>query len=204
MKVYNYISDTKEFYLEEEAVLSPLEKGVYLVPANATTIKPLKNKNGFAVCFNIDKQKWEYIEDNREKTVYSKTTKEELKVDYLGKIKDEHTLLIPKQFDKWSEDTQSWVEDEILKNEYLTIQKKAEKVEQLSTLVVTTSQGNIFDGNETARLNMVSAIQSAELLGQISSNWKLADNTVKKISLNELKEALALSIQKVGEIVTNE
>jgi len=88
------------------------------------------------------------------------------------------------------------------KEEEITLQKKAKKVEQLNTLVVTTSQGNTFDGNETARLNMVSAIQSAELLGQISNNWKLADNTVKEISLNELKEALALSIQKVGEIVT--
>ncbi|KLE05568.1 DUF4376 domain-containing protein [Aliarcobacter butzleri] len=197
MKFYQYSIDTKEFIGEIEILHKILE-----LP-NATQIKPLKQKDSFAVCFNENSQKWEYVEDNRNKTVYSKTTKEELKVDYLGKIKNEHSLLVPKQFDKWSEDTQSWIEDKILKNEYLTIQKKAEKIEQLSTLVVTTSQGNIFDGNETARLNMVSAIQSAELLGQISNNWKLADNTVKEISLNELKEALALSIQKVGEIVTN-
>ncbi|CAM3514263.1 hypothetical protein [Arcobacter aquimarinus] len=198
-KVYKYSINTKE--LREELEINR-NYGTNL--PFTTSIKPLENKNGFTQCFNETSQKWEYVEDNRDKTVYSKTTKGSLEVDYLGTLKAEHTLLVPKQFDKWSEDTQSWIEDEILKNEYLTIQKKAEKVEQLSTLVVITSQGNTFDGNETARLNMVSAIQSAELLGQISSNWKLADNTVKEISLNELKEALALSIQKVGEIVTNE
>ena len=47
-----------------------------------------------------------------------KTTKEELKVDYLGKIKDEHTLLIPKQFDKWDEISKNWIEDIELKKEY--------------------------------------------------------------------------------------
>ncbi|MDN5062308.1 hypothetical protein O8C86_10710 [Aliarcobacter butzleri] len=197
-KIYKYDIETKEFTEELE-----INENYGLNLPFTTSIKPKATKTGFTQCFNETSQKWEYVEDNRDKTVYSKTTKEELKVDYLGKIKDEHSLLVPKQFDKWSEDTQSWIEDEILKNEYLTIQKKAKKVEQLNTLVVTTSQGNIFDGNETARLNMVSAIQSADLLGQISNNWKLADNTVKEISLNELKEALALSIQKVGEIVTN-
>ncbi|MDN5054436.1 hypothetical protein [Aliarcobacter butzleri] len=196
IKIYRYDITTKEFLQELE-----INEAYGTNLPFTTTVKPFTKKEGFAVCFNGTK--WEYVEDNRNKTVYVKATKQELKVDYLGKIKDEHTLLIPSQFDKWSEDTQSWIEDEILKNEYLTIQKKAKKVEQLNTLVVTTSQGNIFDGNETARLNMVSAIQSADLLGQISNNWKLADNTVKEISLNELKEALALSIKKVGEIVTN-
>lgn len=198
-KIYRYDIETKEFLQELE-----INKNYGSNLPFTTDIEPLEKKDGFIQYFNETKKEWEYVEDNRDKTVYSKTTKGSLEVDYLGTLKAEHTLLVPKQFDKWSEDTQSWIEDEILKNEYLTIQKKAEKVEQLSTLVVTTSQGNTFDGNETARLNMVSAIQSAELLGQISSNWKLADNTVKEISLNELKEALALSIQKVGKIVTNE
>lgn len=118
MKVYHYTADEKEFYLEEEANLSPLEKDVYLIPANATTIKPKATKSGFTQCFNVTSQKWEYVEDNREKTVYSKTTKGKIEVDYLGALKDEHTLLEPKQFDKWDEDTQSWIEDEALKKEY--------------------------------------------------------------------------------------
>lgn len=79
--------------------------------------------------------------------------------------------------------------------------KKAEKELRLSQIVVTTSTGNVFDGNETARNNMVSAIMSAELFNRTEDSWKLADNSTKLISLDELKEALALAIQEVGSIV---
>ena len=111
MKVYKYDIQTKEFLQELEINES---YGTNL--PFTTTVKPLAKKEGFAVCFNGTK--WELVEDNRNKTVYSKTTKEELKVDYLGKIKDEHTLLIPKQFDKWDVVSKSWVEDDTLKKEY--------------------------------------------------------------------------------------
>lgn len=79
---------------------------------------------------------------------------------------------------------------------------KAIKNFMLSSMTVTTTAGNVFDGNETARNNMLSAIQSASFLGQTEATWKLADNSSKIVTLDELKEALALSITKVGEIVT--
>lgn len=71
----------------------------------------------------------------------------------------------------------------------------------LDGITVTTQAGNTFDGNETARNNMMCAIMAADIIGQKESDWKLADNTVAHITLDELKEALALSIQRVGEIV---
>ena len=79
---------------------------------------------------------------------------------------------------------------------------KTEKEYKLRTIVVTTQNGNTFDGNETARNNMTSAIISADVIGRTEEYWKLADNTVKLIQLAELKEALALSTQEVGSIVT--
>ena len=78
---------------------------------------------------------------------------------------------------------------------------QTEKEYRLSNLVVTTTKGNTFDGNETARNNMISAILSAELIGKTEEYWKLADNSTKLIQLTELKEALSLSIQEVGNIV---
>lgn len=118
MKVFNYSKDTFELVDENEAVVNPLEKGKYLIPAFSTTIKPKSTKAGFTQCFDETLQKWEYVEDNREKTVYSKTTKEKIEIDYIGKIKEEDTLLEPKQFDKWNKDTQSWIEDIELKKEF--------------------------------------------------------------------------------------
>jgi hypothetical protein len=104
IKIYKYDITTKEFIQELE-----INEAYGTNLPFTTTIKPLAIKDGFTVVFNGTK--WEYLEDNRSKIVYVKATKEELKVDYIGKIKDEHTLLVPKQFDKWSEDTQSWIED---------------------------------------------------------------------------------------------
>jgi len=74
---------------------------------NTTEIKPLKEKENFAICFIKDK--WEYVEDNRTKTVYSIIDKTESKVDYLGSIKDGFTLLVPGQFDEWKND--KWIEN---------------------------------------------------------------------------------------------
>lgn len=111
MKVYKYDTQTKEFIQELEI---SEQYGINL--PFTTAIKPPAKKDGFAICFNEDK--WEYVEDNRNKTVYVKATKDELKIDYLGKIKDEHTLLVPKQFDKWDEVSKSWIEDIELKKEY--------------------------------------------------------------------------------------
>lgn len=110
-KIYRYDITTKEFIQELE-----INEAYGTNLPFTTTVKPLAKKEGFAVCFNVTK--WELVEDNRNKTIYVKDTKEELKVDYLGKIKDEHTLLIPKQFDKWDEVSKSWVEDDTLKKEY--------------------------------------------------------------------------------------
>ncbi|MDP2153793.1 MAG: DUF4376 domain-containing protein [Methylotenera sp.] len=79
---------------------------------------------------------------------------------------------------------------------------KKDKLVALNTITVTTSSGKVFDGNETARNNMMSAIISAEFVGQTSAEWTLADNTKAVVTVDEVKEALALSIQRVGQIVT--
>ena len=80
------------------------------------------------------------------------------------------------------------------------IELKAAKELALNSITVTVN-GNSFDGNETARGNMTSAILSAEVIGKTEDTWKLADNTSAVITISELKEALALSIQEVGRIV---
>ncbi len=111
MKIYNYMFDTKEFLYEEQALKNPLEKNAFLIPANATKIKPLPKKEGFALCFNEEQQKWEYLEDNRKKTAYEKTSKKEIEIDYLGSLKEEHTFLKPEKNSIWDEKTKNWLID---------------------------------------------------------------------------------------------
>lgn len=96
-----------------------------------------------------------------------------------------------------------YVEKEKTDEELARIAKK-EKETLLKNIVITTSFGNKFDGHESARLNMSNAIQASKILGKTSNKWKLADNSIKEITLEELEEALALAIQKVGDIITGE
>jgi len=89
--------------------------------------------------------------------------------------------------------------EEELESQRLAELKRA-KTDALTKIVVEVD-GKSFDGNETARLNMISAIQASELLDITENAWKLADNSVATVSVADLKEALALAIQEVGRIV---
>lgn len=63
MKIHHYCSETKELVYSEDAIESPLEPGVYLIPANATDIKPGKSRKGFTQVF--DGESWSYLPEGQ-------------------------------------------------------------------------------------------------------------------------------------------
>jgi hypothetical protein len=69
MLVYNYAPETGEYLGTSEAHESPLEPGVYLVPACATTTAPPDAQTGCARCWNGSD--WAQVEDHRGQTVYA-------------------------------------------------------------------------------------------------------------------------------------
>ena len=78
---------------------------------------------------------------------------------------------------------------------------KQAKLEALANLTVTTTNGNVFDANSDSITNMMAALQASTIVNKIETSWKLADNTIVTITIDELKEALALSIQAKGNII---
>ena len=73
MKIYHYHPDYKYFYCESEADPSPLEPGVFLIPAHATDIKPPTCELNQIQIFN--ETSWDIIEDKRG-TYYSIQTQQ--------------------------------------------------------------------------------------------------------------------------------
>lgn len=83
----------------------------------------------------------------------------------------------------------------------VTEQAKQDKLKALDSITVTTTSGKVFDGRDKDQIRMLSAIQASTLLGLTSSQWKLANNVVVPVTLDELREAHALAIQAVGSII---
>lgn len=63
MKIHNYDNKSGEYLSTDVADESPLEPGIYIIPASATEIEPPESKEGFARIFNMGM--WEFITDKR-------------------------------------------------------------------------------------------------------------------------------------------
>lgn len=63
--IYNYAPDTRIFTGASQAEESPLEPGVYLIPAQATTIAPPTVTDGRLARYDVDKGAWETVVDTR-------------------------------------------------------------------------------------------------------------------------------------------
>lgn len=167
---------------------SPLEPGVYIEPTHSTDLPPIPLDEGSEGQYNhFDGEKWTLKDDTR--GIWFKPDRSWVEVLSLTEVIDP----------TWARIKPTLTQEEL--DKLVAIEVKNKKVETLNSITVTTSSGKVFDGNEAARNNMISAILSAEFIGQTSAEWKLADNTKAVVTLDEVKEALALSIQRVGEIV---
>ncbi|MBP9528901.1 MAG: hypothetical protein KBE71_11170 [Laribacter sp.] len=68
---------------------------------------------------------------------------------------------------------------------------KQARADAVARIRVTTSAGNVFDGDERAQDRMARAI--AAMAAGDSIAWVLADNSVVTVSISELQEALRLA-----------
>lgn len=77
--------------------------------ANSTDIKPPKIPKSKIAVFDLSAQKWSIVNDYRNMTAYNIIDQSEVKIDYVGDIKDGFTLLKPNSiYETWSDNT--WVD----------------------------------------------------------------------------------------------
>jgi len=88
----------------------------------------------------------------------------------------------------------------IKKTPILKFHSNVLKHNSVAQIKVTTASGKVFDGDETSQDRMARAISIASISGQIQTQWKLADNTIVMVTLDELKEALTLAGQEMSRI----
>jgi len=211
MKIYNYDRDTKEYTDESIARENPLEKGKYLVPANATSLEVLPAKDGFAVCFNKALEKWEYMEDNRGQGVYAISDKKSTTVDYMGALKDGFTKLKPDEFSKWEVDR--WVENTEMK----LIDTKSKAIANINTSCkneiisgfISSALGveHFYESEETDQLNLVGAVSSGiaqpfKCSGDNGQTWGYEIHTADQLKqlLQDGAVVKATHLQKANQL----
>lgn len=102
MKAYKY-SQTGEFLYEIQCQESPREPGQFLIPANVTTVAPPEEQEGKARVW--EGSAWEYVTDNRGKTMYSVTDSRQTSVmsNVLGaNVPEGWTLTPPPDAEKYT------------------------------------------------------------------------------------------------------
>ena len=89
--------------------------------------------------------------------------------------------------------------DSVELDRYLTKLTTVTVAEAIAKMTVGVN-GKVFGANEVARMNMLSAVVSAEFMNATETVWKLEDDTTVVVTLLELKEAVALALQKFGAL----
>lgn len=115
MQIYNYDENTNEFLYTSEARPNPLEKGKFLIPANATEIQPIEVLSDEVAIF--DGKNWNKKIDLRGSKIYNKDTGQEFTLNSLGEIPTQFTTIKPEALFKPKFENEKWVETAIIYND---------------------------------------------------------------------------------------
>ena len=188
---YLFDEKTKEFKNEVKAQLDPLEsekagKAIYLLPANATWLKPMPKD----VCVAIwNGETWDMVEDNRKKEYWLTEDKygapaREMKE--LGPLPEGAMLTAPER---------TLDEVKAAKIAELKAERDSKEVEPI------TYNGNSYDYDDKARERINAAIialdvQTAQTKATASIDWTTADNQDVKVTADDLRCIIAMVAQR--------
>ena len=80
-----------------------------------------------------------------------------------------------------------------INDEVITRVKKCVRNKRVAEIVVTTSTGKVFDGDETSQARMTRTVLAMAEFNSQTTAWRMADNTDAVVTRAELAEALLLA-----------
>ncbi len=177
MNIYCYDACSHEYIEESVAREDPLEKGKYLIPANATIIAPPEYGLNTIPVFDHDNDVWSIIADYRNESWFEKSTGLEYQgYKSLGELPDQYTLLrYPGSDYKWDDPQCCWVYDEsgVLERKWSEIRDKRNRL----LLVSDWTQGN--DANEVLTDLQITDFKTyRRILRDLPSNFSSPDDVV--------------------------
>ena len=144
MKIYNYSYEDNTYTGESVADESPLQNGVYLIPAMATTTQPQEYGDYEIPMF--EGGVWIIKKDYRGVALYSKDTGEVIYAELGQTLEDLGATLVERPDDTyvWEESVENWVKDETkvldkLKNEITNITAKLMEIANLKISIYQDS-----------------------------------------------------------------
>ena len=173
MIVYDYNPETGEYKGTGEAQESPLEPGVYLIPAHATTIAPPEADDGHVTVFADGA--WTLVEDHRGEVWYDTATQERHEIKNLGVVPETWTPLEPTDREAVWNGVAWEVPFAVLKERKLT-ELSADFNRRIGGSVVT-SQGYIMQFDISDILKMQGATALLEAQGAETGYITQADDT---------------------------
>lgn len=184
---YLYDEKTKEYKSDVNAQLDPLEsekasKNIYLLPANATWLKPIP-KDGCVPVWNGET--WDAVEDHRKQEYwlpedeYGAPARE---MKELGALPKGAMLTAPERtIDEVKAD----------KVQSLKAERDSKEVEPI------TYNGNSYDYDDKARERINAAIIALEVAGTSATlTWTTADNQDVKVTADDLRCVIATVAQR--------
>jgi hypothetical protein len=146
--VYRYDANTKILMGPMECQPSPLEEGVYIVPANSSELKPPAKKKNEVLVFAEDR--WKRVADYVGVTFWDKKTKEAITITEVGVTpRNTWTDKHPGEDDAWDETSNSWVFSKDIFNSNLDAKIKSLRF-LLFTALRDMKQAQEMDMNDVA------------------------------------------------------
>ncbi|MFK3660022.1 tail fiber assembly protein [Scandinavium sp. NPDC088450] len=177
--VYNFDGATFEFIYESTEFLAV---GVG-IPAISCIDEPVKAKQGYAICRNMNLNKWEYVADHRGEVVFDTATGQQVEITTPGDYEDNLTTIAPATpYDRWT--GSEWLTDEGLlkfaQQKESEDEKKALLLSAMNTISLWQTElqlGSISDedkSNLIAWMNYIKALNMVDTSLAPAIVWPLA------------------------------